>query len=228
MAATSTISSVATYRLREYLAYKAISSAWRDNTSVSIVVTADPASMYIRGNGKTSYALRSAAAWYYFSGRASSEREAWRMALDSVAFSLDEFMEKLNTSSRWQVVIADDAGRWIPRKNSYTAEEQALLEALETFRLDVVAIIWTAVTPRSLPTRIMLASEWLFYVSRVGVMHYSSKAEAWRALYEKDRPYRDPRFTYVTEERFPTFYPAEIHDEYNRRRKERFKHGVGY
>mgnify|MGYP000117778741 CR=1 FL=1 len=209
------------FHLRDdYLLLNAITNAYRDNTSVLVGIVADPHSVYLRGNGKTSYALHVAAAWYkYYVGMKT--KRAWCKALESIVFSLNELRERIDSTSRSDIIIADDIGRWFSPKPSYSNEERKIFEVLETFRLNCVALIWTAVTPRSVPSKILIHSDYMVYVSKVKDRY--SKAEVWRAIIDKSRPYKEPKFAYLAEESFPTYYPDEIHQEYNRRRIERFK-----
>jgi len=204
-----------------YLLLNAIVRAYRDNTSILAGIVADPYAVYLRGNGKTSYALHVSAAWYRYYCRMRPEK-AWRKALDSIVFSVEELKERIDNSGRKDIIIADDIGRWFPPKQSpYSKEEREIFEVLETFRLNCVALIWTAVTPRSVPSKILIHSDYMVYVSRNDKEH--SKAEVWRSIIKKSKPYREPEFVFVDEESFPTFYPDAIHEEYNKRRLERFK-----
>jgi len=209
------------YHLRSnYLLLHAIVSAHRDNTSILAGIVADPYAVYLRGNGKTSYALHVAAAWYKYYKNMDS-RKAWWKALDSIVFSLDELKKRIDSAGRDEIIIADDIGRWFPPRQSYSDAEREIFKVLETFRLNAVALIWTAVTPRSVPTKILIHSDYMVYVSRVNDV--SSKAELWRAITNKSKPWKDPKLVFIDEETFPTRYPDEIYEEYNKRRLERFK-----
>jgi len=209
------------YHLRDnYLLLNAIVNADRNNSSILAGVVADPYAVHLRGNGKTSYALHVAAAWYRFY-RGMDAKVAWRRALDSIVFSVEELKERIDSSSRNDIIIADDIGRWFPPKQSpYSKVEREIFEVLETFRLNCVALIWTAVLVRSVPTKILLHSDYMVYVSII--KKRTSRAELWRSIIDKTRPYKEPKFTFIAEEAFPTKYPDEIHEEYNRRRLVRF------
>jgi len=209
------------YRLRSnYLLLNAIVRAHSENTSILTGIVADPYAIYLRGNGKTSYALHVAAAWYrYHVGL--KPKKAWWKALNSIVFSISELKERIDNSGRDEVIIADDIGRWFSPKPSYSSEEREIFEVLETFRLNCAALIWTAVTPRSVPSKILIHSDYIVYVSRFNREY--SRAEVWRSIIDKTRPYKEPKFAFIAEEKFPTKYPDEIHEEYNRRRLERFR-----
>ena len=210
------------YTLRSnYLLLNAIVNAHRENTSILAGVVADPYSVYLRGNGKTSYALHVAAAWYRFI-IGLQPKYAWRRALKSIVFSVEELKKRIDRADRKEIIIADDIGRWFPPKQKpYSDLEREIFEVLETFRLNCAALIWTAVTPRSVPGKILIHSDYMAYVSRVDKV--SSKAELWRSMVDKSKPYKEPKFIFIAEEKFPTYYPDEIHEEYNKRRLERFK-----
>ena len=213
------------FRLRDnYLLLNAIKTAYRDNTSIVAGITADPHSLYLRGNGKTSYALRVVAAWYKYK-LGLDPVDAWLKALDSIVFSLDELREKLDNSTRDEIIIADDIGRWFSPKPQYTKEERKIFEILETFRLNSVALVWTAVTPRSVPGKILIHSDYLVYVSKIN--KNISKAEIWQAVIKKDKPWDEPIMRYLASESFPTKYPDLIHNRYNSIRREKFRYSDG-
>jgi len=206
------------YRLRRYMLTNIIETAYNGGLAVVCSIVSDPYSVSFRGNGKTSYALRSVAAYYHFV-HGYSEKEAWQLALDSIVFTIDQLIEAVENASRKDIVIADDIGRHIGRKTGYTKAEQEFFGEIDIFRTKATGLIFTAPHIKRLPGQIILHSEYIFYISRYRITDWMSRAEMWKLKYDKSKPMREPEFIFVEEEVFPTRYPNEIHDKYVELRK---------
>ena len=208
---------------KKYMLTNILEKAFKEDLAVVVAVVADPKSIAYRGNGKTSYALHSAAAFYHYVLGLDPEA-AWWKALDSVVFTLEELKEAVDSASKGDVIIADDFGFHNPRRANYSKEEYQLWGQIDIFRTKATGMIITAVHVQRLPTQILKHCEYIFYVSRFG--GWTSKAECWKLTYDKSKPLSSPEYVFLEEETFPTRYPNKIYYEYTKRRL-RELHGNG-
>jgi len=204
-----------TRTLRKYFITGILEHAYKEKMAVVITIVSSPYSVSFRGNGKTSYALRSVAAYYYFVHGYGLDK-AWEKALDNLVFTVDELIGRVESSRPGDIIIADDIGYHVPRRAAYSKEDFKLFSEIDVFRTKGTGIVFTAPHIKRLPTQLIMHSEYLVYVARL--VGWSSKAHIYKLMYSMEKPYLNPRFQKIAEETFPTRYPNKIYNKYIEKR----------